>query len=222
MQSLHTFFLDLDDTLYPPESGLWAAIRERIDAFIQNRLGFSPSEASQLRATLSARYGTTLRGLEALYDVRAEEYLEFVHDVRVSDFVRPDPSLAELLNTYPQRKIVLTNSSAEYAGRVLAALGVQDCIERIIDINDLAPYCKPQAQAYQVALRLAGERSAHGCAMFDDLEVNLQTARAMGFFTVLVSSSPDGHAGPFDAVIPSLLDLPRVVPPDGSSSERSA
>jgi pyrimidine 5'-nucleotidase len=219
---VHTFFLDLDDTLYPPENGLWAAIRTRIDGFIQNRLGLSSSEAAQLRAQLSARYGTTLRGLEALYDVQTEQYLDFVHDVRVSDFVRPDPALAELLRTYPQRKIVLTNSSAEYALRVLAALGVQDCLERIIDINDLAPYCKPQPQAYALALRLAGEKSAEGCAVFDDLETNLQTAHAMGFFTVLVSPSADGSTGVFDAVIPSLHALPQVIPPDGGSWERGA
>lgn len=221
MHPLHTFFLDLDDTLYPPENGLWAAIRTRIDTFIESHLGVSPTEATQLRAQLSARYGTTLRGLQALYNVQAQDYLDFVHDVGVGDFVRPDPALTKLLSIYPQRKIVLTNSSAEYAQRVLVALGVENCMERTIDINDLAPYCKPQPQAYALALRLAGEESAGACAVFDDLEANLQTARTMGFFTVLVSPSGDGNTGAFDAVIPSLHELPRVISPDGDPAERS-
>ena len=39
--SYRVAFLDLDDTLYPPSSGVWDAIGERIQIFMMDRLGLS-------------------------------------------------------------------------------------------------------------------------------------------------------------------------------------
>ena len=37
-----TLFFDLDDTLYPPSTGVWDAIGDRIDLYIQTRVGCAP------------------------------------------------------------------------------------------------------------------------------------------------------------------------------------
>ncbi len=64
---------DLDDTLYPPESGMWHAIGERINQYIQKRLGLSLSEAIALRDQMYLQYGTTLRGLQMHYGVPPQD-----------------------------------------------------------------------------------------------------------------------------------------------------
>jgi putative hydrolase of the HAD superfamily len=70
----NTLFFDLDETLYPASSGLWAAIRERINAFMQERMGFPPDQIEELREQFFREYGTTLRGLQANSTVDLEEY----------------------------------------------------------------------------------------------------------------------------------------------------
>ena len=44
-----TVFFDLDDTLYPSSTGLWAAIRERMNIYMRERLGIPEKDVPQLR-----------------------------------------------------------------------------------------------------------------------------------------------------------------------------
>jgi FMN phosphatase YigB (HAD superfamily) len=45
----NTLLFDLDETLYPTSSGLWLAIRERINTFMHERMGFPPEQIEVLR-----------------------------------------------------------------------------------------------------------------------------------------------------------------------------
>ncbi|XP_035820256.1 phosphatase isoform X1 [Zea mays] len=67
--------LDLDDTLYPGDTGIGAALRRNIDEFLQAKLGVSADEAAATRAELFRAHGSSLAGLIALgYDVHPDEY----------------------------------------------------------------------------------------------------------------------------------------------------
>src|SRR3989304_7969741 len=101
-----TLFCDLDDTLYPNTNGLWGAIRERMNAYLSARLGFSELEILQRRRGYFETYGTTLRGLQLHHQVDAEDFLEYVHDLPVEQSVSPDPALPSLLNSLPQLKFI--------------------------------------------------------------------------------------------------------------------
>ena len=79
------WILDLDNTLYPAGSGLFARIDERIDAFMATRLGLDPDEVPVLRIAYRDAYGVTLGGLMAHHGVDPGEYLAFVHDVPLGD-----------------------------------------------------------------------------------------------------------------------------------------
>jgi fumarylacetoacetase len=48
--SIDTLMIDLDDTLYPPSTGVWGLIGERIDLFMQERVGL-PAERITLSST---------------------------------------------------------------------------------------------------------------------------------------------------------------------------
>jgi putative hydrolase of the HAD superfamily len=60
---------DLDDTLYPGDTGIGAALRRNIDEFLQAKLGVSADEAAGTRAELFRAHGSSLAGLIVRDDV---------------------------------------------------------------------------------------------------------------------------------------------------------
>jgi pyrimidine 5'-nucleotidase len=201
----HSLFFDLDDTLYPASSGLWDAIRERMNIYMQKYIDLPIDDIVSLRQGYLKEYGTTLCGLQAHYDVDADDYLTFVHDLPLEDFIHPDPNLRTLLLSLPQRRWVFTNSDGNHANRVLKILGLSGCFDGIIDIRAVDFACKPDKIAYQRALSIAGDDDPSHCVIFDDALRNLAPAREIGFYTIIVSkngSDPQVHR-----VIPSLHEL---------------
>jgi len=181
-----TLFFDLDDTLYPSSNGVWAAIRERMNQYMQEMLGMPQEEIATMRKRYFETYGTTLRGLQIHHQVDADEFLAYVHDLPIAQMVKPDPALRVFLSGLKRKKFIFTNADIDHAGRVLAALGVSDCFDGIIDIRALNFSCKPEPEAYQTAMRLAGECDPRRCIYLDDSPRNLAPAHDLGMFTILV------------------------------------
>lgn len=203
-------FFDLDDTLYPKTNGLWEAIRGRMSDYLLDPLGFPPEEIQSIRRHYFETYGTTLRGLQINHSVDADEYLAYVHDLPLDNYISPDLELQELLNSLPQQKWILTNSDANHATRVLNILGLEDCFSGIIDVRALDFLCKPEKEAYQRALNVAGITDPASCVLFEDSLRNLLPAHEFGLTTVLVGTE-EKQAG-VDYAIKNLLDLPQVIP----------
>jgi len=203
-------FFDLDATLYPASSGLWNAIKRRIQDYMIDEMGFSEQESTELREAYYQNYGTTLEGLRRHHDIKAADYLAYVHDVPIEDFIEVTPQLVEILSTLPQTKWVFTNADRDHAQRVLNHLEVHHLFEGIVDVYALDYQVKPQLNAYQRALQLAQAPSPNTCVLFDDLPHNLPPANELGFFTVLVNENEDATAA--DLHIKSLLDLPQHMP----------
>ena len=205
-----TLFFDLDETLYPKGSGLWEAIRERMAGYMVQRLDLPIEEVEILRRKYFEQYGTTLRGLQKHHQVDTNEYLAYVHDLPLGNYLQPAPGLRELLTSLPQRKWIFTNADAAHARRVLATLGLSGCFEGIADIRSLDFACKPELEAYHKAMDRAGELDPSRCVLLDDSPRNLAPALALGFTTVLVGADAPHPAA--SAVIPSLLALPEGLP----------
>jgi len=208
-----TLFFDLDETLYESSSGIWMAIRDRIGLYLHDYIKLDWEVIPNMRTELYQTYGTTLRGLVALYDIDPQEYLDFVHDLPIEKFINPDPVLRDILISYPQRKLIFTNADHNHAQRVVHALGIQDIFEKTIDIQDINPHCKPMTEAFDRALELAGAPDPHTCVMLDDSQSNLATASAMGFTTIRVGSNQ--LSWDYDFCIPRIHDLPRVLSRNG-------
>ncbi|NIS79444.1 MAG: pyrimidine 5'-nucleotidase [Anaerolineales bacterium] len=205
-----TLFFDLDDTLYPRSSGLWNAIGERINSFMIDRLEIPEENVSPIRDEYLRTYGTTLNGLVANYQIDPFEYLTFVHDVQIEDYLHPDPVMQRMLASLHPSRIIFTNASVSYAMRVLKRLGVDPYIDQIIDIIALDFHNKPLPQAYERALDLAQESDPKACMLIDDRVDNLLPAAALGMTTVLVGDR-GGHPG-VDFHIERITELLDKVP----------
>ena len=204
-----TVFIDLDDTVYPKTSGLWQAIRQRLEIYMRERVHIPPDEIPALREQLFSTYGTTMRGLQALYAIDTQDYLAYVHDVPISNFIQPDLITRAALLKLPQRKAIFTNADSNHARRVLDVLQLSDCFDQIVDINAISPFCKPMAEAFQIALRCAGEQDATRCVLVDDQPRNLAVARQLGFFTVCLGCNMPSDQ--YHTAIQQLSELGQVI-----------
>ncbi len=205
-ESITTLLFDLDDTLYPPSSGVWQAIGERINRFMAERVGVPEDRVAALREEYYLAFGTTLNGLRANHGVDPQEYLAYVHDIPLESLLADDPALRQMLAGLPQRKVIFSNADRAHALRVMRRLGVEPFFDRIIDIHAVDFVNKPDIESYRRALDLLGEADARRCMIIDDLLRNLLPAKSLGMRTVWVH--PAGDQPGADHHIPRILDLP--------------
>lgn len=205
-----TLLFDLDDTLYPPGSGIMTQIRDRILRYIQDRLGLSAEDADVLRRNYLHRYGTTMRGLQMNHAIDAEDYLHYVHDFPLHTYLEANPRLDAALQAIPHEKVVFTNASREHAERVLAVLGIAAHFSAIVDVRDMEYESKPQPGAYRRVCDLLNV-PPESCLLIEDNVRNLLPARALGMVTVLVNHDGSAPTGGIDYVIQRIEQIERVV-----------
>lgn len=208
--TLTTLFFDLDDTLYPASCGLWRDIRARIGLYMRERLDIPDGQVEPLRRHYYETYGTALRGLEREYPVDKADFLAFVHDLPLGEYLAPDPGLRSVIESLPARKFIFTNADGTHADRVLRALGLEGCFEGVIDILAVSPHCKPMPESIEIALRLAGNPDPRQCAILDDMPRTTRAARQAGIFSILVGEAAADN-GDADAVLRDWQDLPALL-----------
>jgi putative hydrolase of the HAD superfamily len=205
----NTLFFDLDETLYPSSSGLWMAIRERINIYLRDRMAFPPEQIEVLRDQFFREYGTTLRGLQAHYNVDMEDYLAFVHNIPLESYLHQEDGMREVLVSIPARKFIFTNADSAHANRVINVLGLQGVFDGVLDVHTFAPYCKPMPESFQLALQAAGSPDPHSCVLLDDQARVTRAARQQGLFTVLVGKDFAGEDA--DVTLSKWVDLPGLL-----------
>jgi putative hydrolase of the HAD superfamily len=195
LQPITTIFFDLDDTLYPPQRGVWGEIARRINRYMIERVGIHELDVDALRRRYFTEYGTACNGLRYEHGVEPEDFYRFVHDIPLGEYLTPDPALRRMLEGMPQKKIVFSNADRAHIQRVLSVLNVSDLFEEIVDIFATGFVCKPMDAAYQIAMQKAGSPLAESCMLVDDLLRNLTPAQGLGWSTVLIhNQASDGSA----------------------------
>jgi pyrimidine 5'-nucleotidase len=212
MTPVKTLLIDLDDTTYPTSVGVWPILTERVFQYMLDVVGIAKDEIPEKRERLFMEHGTTMRGLNIEYGIDVEEYLEYVHEVDLSMIVQPDPHLREVLISLPQEKWIFTNASRQHANNVLELLGIAEQFLGVIDVMDTEPWCKPHAEAFEIALKLAGGPLPEETLFVDDLEVNLDAAKKLGIQTLRVAAGVVESSHP---VIESLIELPHFLSNNG-------
>lgn len=186
---VETWVFDLDNTLYSHHLNLWQQVDERIRVYVADFLKVSKDEAFRVQKDYYKRYGTTMRGLMSEHGMKADDYLEFVHQIDHSP-LEPNPALGAALEKLSGRKLILTNGTRKHAETVMQKLEIHHHFEDVFDIAaaDLDP--KPLPQVYKRFLARHDVDAAKS-AMFEDLARNLETPHALGMTTVLVV--PEGQ-----------------------------
>ena len=214
LRQAEAWVFDLDNTLYPPSTNLFAQIDERMRAFIAGFLDLDLDEARRVQKTYFREYGTTLRGLMNRHGLEPGLFLEYVHAVDL-DPVPPNPALAAALARLPGRKYIFTNASAAHAGRITDRLGVTRHFDAVFDIADAEYVPKPEPRIYDTLVRCHGLDPGK-TVMIEDIARNLAPAAALGMTTVwLRNDSPVGVEGAdgdhvhhvIDDLVPWLEDV---------------
>jgi len=198
--------IDLDNTLYAADSGVFARMDARMAAFVSRALGIGEAEANALRRDYWKRYGTTLKGLMLHHGMEAEPFLHYVHDIDAHEMLNPDDELDKALARLPGRKVIHTNGIREHAERVLEALEVAHHFDTIYDIrfNNYQP--KPCAATLSVLIE-SEEMAANRTLVIDDMEDNLAAAQSIGARTALISTHEPGERWDFHATSLPCLNL---------------
>lgn len=217
---------DLDNTLYPAASNLFARVSRRMTLFIREEYGLSEDAARDLQRRMFRRHGTTMRGLTVERGLDPERFLDFVHDIDVSDMA-PDPRLAALIGRLPGRRVIFTNGSVPHAERITRQLGIDALFEGVFDIVAGGFVPKPDPRPYAaMAARFGIDPTAS--AMIEDMAKNLRPAAEMGMTTVWLRHAMDWSAegageGWVHHEIDDLADwLESLVGPAAAGSEPAA
>lgn len=184
LEHVEDWIFDLDNTLYPADSNLFAVIDQRMKAFIGAELGLGADDAFKVQKSYFRKYGTTLRGLMLHHGTDPHAFLDFVHDIDLTPLT-PDPALARHLGKLRGRKIVHTNGSGDHARRVLDRLGLGEFFTGVFDIIEADFLPKPEPAAYRRLLERYRLR-AETTALFEDIPRNLVSAAEMGMTTIWV------------------------------------
>jgi len=185
------WIFDLDNTLYPADSNLFAQIDQRMGAFIADYLDLPFERARHLQKLYYRQYGTTLSGLMQVHNMNPQEFLDYVHDIDLAP-VPVMPELAAAIKNLPGRKLIYTNGSRPHAERVADKLGVLNLFDGITDIASSKFIPKPAADAYELMIKEHDVDPAQA-VMFEDMPQNLTVPHDMGMATVLVHSSYFDH-----------------------------
>ena len=149
---------DLDNTLYPHHLNLWQQVDERIRSYIMDFLKLGREEAFRVQKDYYKRYGTSMRGLMTEHGMKADDFLNYVHEIDHSP-LEPNPALGAAIEKLPGRKLILTNGTRAHADAVMRRLDIHTHFEDVFDIiaADLEP--KPLPQTYDKFLEAAWRRS---------------------------------------------------------------
>ena len=109
-------------------------------------------------------------------------------------------ALVEILDSIPKPKYIFTNADLIHAHTCLDLIGIKHCFVDIVSFNcmnnakrnlyGLDPakkvLCKPDARAYDYALKRMRRATAGTTMFFDDSRPNIKSAKDFGIQTVLV------------------------------------
>jgi len=199
--------VDLDNTLYRADSGVFARMDKRMTAYVAAELGVDHETADRLRVEYWQRYGTTLRGMMLHHDMEPEPFLHDVHAIDAHEILQADRALASALERLPGRKVIHTNGIREHAERILDLLGISRHFSAIYDIrfNDYIP--KPCRNTLQKLIEHEGFLPTRTLVV-DDMADNLREARALGCKTVWITQKASGE---WDYHLPRFHDLPEQI-----------
>ncbi len=195
LSHIDTWLFDLDNTLYPVESGFMAEHEGLLTDFVVKVTGLQRDEAYVLQKKYYAEHGLTLRGLVLEYGVDPADFYAMFHDASLEALAH-DPAMLAALDRLPGRRYVFTNADDRHAERVLAHLGLSHLFDEVFHIHSFGFIPKPDPAGFDRMILDHGVAPAT-TAFFEDSERNLAPAANLGMTTVLVGAHAPASTAPF-------------------------
>ena len=209
---IDTWLFDLDNTLYPEESGFMTQVEGKMTDFVQQVTGLPRDEAFALQKKYYAEHGLTLTGLMLNHGADPKDFFALHHDLSLDALVE-DPELMLALAKLPGRRYVFTNADDTHAERVMAQLGLTHLFDAVFHIHSFGYAPKPDPLGFQRMIDAHG-MDPHTTAFFEDSERNLKPAKDLGMTTVLVGPRALASTAPFvdyrTAKLAPFLDQARL------------
>lgn len=190
-----TWLFDLDNTLYPLETGLGVDISDRITDYVENLTGLPRDQARTLQKRYLDEHGLTLRGLMVNHGVDPDEYHAVFADLSLETLAH-DPGLIAAIHRLPGRRLIFTNADAGHARRVMDHLGLADLFSEVFHIESAGFIPKPDPLSLE-RLIAAHRIDPPATAFFEDRALNLEPAARLGMTTVLVGVGAEQNTDPF-------------------------
>ncbi len=184
LSHIDTWLFDLDNTLYPEESGFMTQVEAKMTDFVQKVSGLPRPEAYALQKKYYAEHGLTLTGLIKNHGTDPADFFALHHDLSLEALAR-DPELLGALAQLPGRRLVFTNADDKHAERVMAHLGLTDLFDDVFHIHSFGYAPKPDPLGFERMIAAHGMDPA-ATAFFEDSERNLKPAKDLDMTTVLV------------------------------------
>ncbi|MDB5476191.1 MAG: hydrolase, haloacid dehalogenase-like family [Phenylobacterium sp.] len=195
LRHIDTWLFDLDNTLYPVESGFMGEIERRITAFVMQVTGLERDEAFKLQKVYLKDHGLSLTGLTLHHGVDPAEFHAVFHDLSLESLAR-DPDLIAAIERLPGRRLIFTNADDVHARRVLERLGLDHLFDEVFHIGSFGYVPKPDPVVFQ-RMNAAHRIDPATTAFFEDSERNLAPAAELGMTTVLVGPHAPASTAPF-------------------------
>jgi len=184
LRHVDTWLFDLDNTLYPAESGFMAEIVDRMTDFVEKVTGLPRDEAFRLQKVYLAEHGLTLKGMMLNHGVDPTDFHAIFHDMSLEALAH-DPDLLAALERLPGRRLIFTNADDVHAERVLERLGLSHLFDDVFHIGSAGYEPKPSPEAF-ARMNAVHAIDPAATAFFEDSERNLAPAADLGMTTVLV------------------------------------
>jgi len=195
LSHIDTWLFDLDNTLYPEESGFMREVEGRMTDFVVKVTGLPREDAYRLQKTYLAEHGLTLKGLMLHHGVDPADFHALFHDLSLEVLAR-DADLLEALSRLPGRRLIFTNADDKHAERVLSHLGLRELFDDVFHIGSFGYAPKPDPLGFQRMIDAHGLDPA-ATSFFEDSEANLKPAADLGMTTVLVGGRALSSTAPY-------------------------
>jgi putative hydrolase of the HAD superfamily len=192
---IDTWLFDLDNTLYPEESGFMKQVEGRMTDFVAQAVGLPHDQAYVLQKKYFAEHGLTLKGLMLNHGTDPADFHALFHDLSLEVLAR-DHDLLDALRVLPGRRYIFTNADDRHAERVMDHLGLTDLFEEVFHIHSFGFAPKPDPLGFERMIS-AHRLDPRATAFFEDSERNLQPAKDLGMTTVMVGPRAADSAATF-------------------------
>ena len=181
-KNLKNFIFDCDGVLYSDLEAVFGQVSERMTQYISKKLDLDLVKAKELQTNYFHKYNTSLNGLMIHHDIKAEDFLEYVHDIDLK-FMKKDLVLREELLKLKAKKFVFTNGSHNHVKNITKSLGIEDLFDGAFDITDCNFIPKPAVEPYKLLVKKF-DINPEETVFIEDIAKNLEPAKKIGMKTV--------------------------------------